>query len=155
MQNFKVHAKFPSGGGGGGGGYPENFFGHQHILQRAIRASLEESNYISRGYVPVFLRKHIATCDFPGGPGRLIPPLDLPMLFYLVSVAEQAGFTYVEANMKHALQKGTNIQFETVSQYRDQVLNNHDTVVTGTTCQNKAVCLGMSPSQITNKLRTH
>ena len=50
------------GGGGGGGGHDVGFFSHQHILQRAF---------------PVFLRKPIATCDFPGGGG--MDPLNLPL----------------------------------------------------------------------------
>ena len=32
------------------------------------------------GSVPEFLRKPIATCDFPEGSGPLVPPLDLPMI---------------------------------------------------------------------------
>ena len=38
---------------------------------------------LSSGFVPVFLRKHIATCDFPGEVGDLnpcLPPLDLFMM---------------------------------------------------------------------------
>ena len=43
------------------------------VSQRAVRTSLEKqldplgSNCYSRGSLPVFIRKHIATCDFPGG----------------------------------------------------------------------------------------
>ena len=43
--------------------------------------------------VPVFLRKHIETCDFPGGrgPDPPFPPLDLLMqlLFNLLNSSEE------------------------------------------------------------------
>ena len=73
------HAKFQSSCGnsvrvGGEGG--QDFFCHEHISERTLRASLEESNCLPMGSEPVFLRKHIATCDFRGGgggSGPLIP----------------------------------------------------------------------------------
>ena len=49
----------------------------QHISQRAERNSFQKqlgSNCFSRGSAPVFLRKHIATWDFQGGPDPLSPP---------------------------------------------------------------------------------
>ena len=62
------------------------------ILQRAIRTSLDKqldpigSKCLSRGSVPIFLRQHIAACDFPedggGGLYPMPPPpiiLDPPM----------------------------------------------------------------------------
>ena len=66
---------------------PENFLSHQPISQTAVKTSLEKQldprvPIASReGSVPVFLRKPIATCDFPGGSGRPVPPpsLDPPM----------------------------------------------------------------------------
>ena len=44
------------------------FFSHQYISQRAIRTSLQRlgSNCYSRGVRTIFLRKPIATGDFPG-----------------------------------------------------------------------------------------
>ena len=49
------------------------FFSNRNIFQRALRTSLEKQldpigPIASQGRsVPVFLRKPIATCDFPGG----------------------------------------------------------------------------------------
>ena len=65
---------------GGGGGGAENIFSYQRISQRVVRTSLEKQldprdPIASRwGSVPVFVRKHIATCDFPGVSGALPPP---------------------------------------------------------------------------------
>ena len=37
--------------------------------------------FLLEGSIPVFLRKHIlATCDFPGGSGPTVRPLDSDML---------------------------------------------------------------------------
>ena len=48
-------------------GVPENFFliSNQLILQRAVLTSIERV----RTCTSIFVRKHIATCDFPGGGG--------------------------------------------------------------------------------------
>ena len=57
-------------------------FSHQLFSQRDIRpygppSRSNWTNCFSRGSVPVFLRKSIATCDFPGGvSGRPISPLN-------------------------------------------------------------------------------
>ena len=48
------------------GGGPDIFKIIKCISQRAVRTS-PEKQMDRRGSVPVFLRKHIATCDFPGG----------------------------------------------------------------------------------------
>ena len=72
-------------------GGPDFFFRCQHISQRAEPTSLDLGPKGSNlgpvasqgGSVPVFLRKHIATCDFPGGGGAdplSTPLLDPPML---------------------------------------------------------------------------
>ena len=52
------------------------FFSNQHISQRVGRNSLEKqvdrllhkdlTNCFSRGFIPIFQRKPIATCNFPG-----------------------------------------------------------------------------------------
>ena len=60
------------------------FFSHQHISQRAVQTSLEKQLDLSPiasggGSVPVFLRKSIATCDFPGGWGGGPDPLSPPL----------------------------------------------------------------------------
>ena len=52
---------------------PVVFFSHQSISQRAVRTSLDL--HFLRGSVPVFLKKHIATCDVPGDAEPLSPPL--------------------------------------------------------------------------------
>ena len=41
------------------------FLSHQHISQRTVRTSLQGPNCFSRWSVAVFLRKPIATSDFP------------------------------------------------------------------------------------------
>ena len=57
-----------------------------NALHRGQRTNLsretigpERSNCFLRGSVPVFLRGHIVTCDFPGVSGSPVPPLDPPM----------------------------------------------------------------------------
>ena len=57
-------------------------FSHQRISQRTVRTSLEKqcigpkvSNCFSREVLPVFLRKAIATCDFPGRVWTPCPPV--------------------------------------------------------------------------------
>ena len=51
------------------------FFNHQGLSKRAIRTTLEKQldpmgPIASRGVsLPVFLKKPVATCDFPGGGG--------------------------------------------------------------------------------------
>ena len=67
--------RIPPGVGEGG---PDNvccFFSHERILQSAGRTSLENplGPIASRGGLPVFLRKTIATCDFPGMVGIRTP----------------------------------------------------------------------------------
>ena len=56
--------KFHRGGGGGGGGgregSPDNFCYHQCFYRGPYGTPS-----ISKGSVPVFLRKPIAICDFP------------------------------------------------------------------------------------------
>ena len=46
------------------------FLSHRRISQSSVRTSLEKQLGAiidsRRGFVPIFLRKHIATCDFPG-----------------------------------------------------------------------------------------
>ena len=65
---------------GGGGGGAENIFSYQRISQRVVWISLEKQldprdPIASRwGSVPVFVEKHIATCDFPGVSGALPHP---------------------------------------------------------------------------------
>ena len=49
------------------------------IFQRGHYEPHSRNNWnqlFSRGYAPVFLRKPIATCDFPGGGGGTCTPLD-------------------------------------------------------------------------------
>ena len=71
----------------GGGEGPGNVFSRQ-CRQRAIRTirtylekQLDPKGPIASqgGPVPVFLRKHIATCNFPKWSGPPVPPLDPPM----------------------------------------------------------------------------
>ena len=66
--------RIPSGVGEKG---PDNdsFVSHERILQSAGRTSLENplGPIASRGDLPVFLRKTIATCDFPGVVGVRTP----------------------------------------------------------------------------------
>ena len=69
-----------------GEGVMTTYFSHQCIPQRVVRTSLEKqkngSNCFSKGSVPVFIRKSLATSDFPGGGGGLDPlpqSLDPPM----------------------------------------------------------------------------
>ena len=38
------------------------------------------------GAVPVFLRVHISTYDFPEGIGTPVPPLDLPMKSHMLNI---------------------------------------------------------------------
>ena len=58
-------------------------FSHHRISQRALWTALEMQLDPSRGgsvHAPVYVRKHIATCDFPGGGlDPALPPLDLTM----------------------------------------------------------------------------
>ena len=64
-----------------GGGVLTKFFCQRCIAQRDVRTSLEKQldqmgPIVSRGgggSVPVFLKKHIATWDFPGGPDPVCP----------------------------------------------------------------------------------
>ena len=54
------------------GGFWQSFFSHRHISQRAIWAPLSSNwtrdPFASRGgSIPVFLKKPVATCDFPVG----------------------------------------------------------------------------------------
>ena len=62
----------------GGGGGPENIF-VINISHRGPNGPPSRSNWtkgvqlLLEGSVPVFLRKHIATCDFQGGPRPLYP----------------------------------------------------------------------------------
>ena len=59
-------------------------FSHQHISERAVRTLVPIAS--RGGSVPDFLRKPMATCDFPGGgQGRGRPPLDPPMSYLLKS----------------------------------------------------------------------
>ena len=59
---------------------PENFFSHKPISQRAVWTSLKNQldprgPTVARwGSVPAFLRKHIVTCDLPGGVLTPCPP---------------------------------------------------------------------------------
>ena len=52
-----------------GGVILNTIFCNQHILKRAVRASLEKQ-LDPLGSEPVFLRKPIATCDPDGGRGQ-------------------------------------------------------------------------------------
>ena len=49
------------------------FLSHERILQRTIQTSIKK---LLKGTVSVFLRTHIATCDFKGGEGSG-PPVPL------------------------------------------------------------------------------
>ena len=66
---------------GGGGGVMTTYFSHQRISQRVVRTSLKKQLDTlgpiasRRGSVPVFLRKSLATSDFPGGGGGAGPPV--------------------------------------------------------------------------------
>ena len=83
-----------SGWGWGWGMFGPDIFRYQRISQRAVRISLEKQldprgPIASRGgSVPVFLRDHITTCDFPGGVRTPCPlPLSPPMTRYLSLVS--------------------------------------------------------------------
>ena len=67
--------KNPVGGGGG-----QIFFSHQHSSQMGHKDLPQEaigpngSNCFSSGVIPEFLRKPIATCNFPRGLRTPCPP---------------------------------------------------------------------------------
>ena len=51
------------------------FLNYQHISHRDARISIKKQ--LTQGMY--FLKKQIATCNFPGGGGKQTLPLDLPM----------------------------------------------------------------------------
>ena len=65
------------GGGGGGGAGPDNVF----KVNNVFHGFTEGRTNLPRGgpVVPVLLRKHIATCGFPGGGGGggMVKPCDV------------------------------------------------------------------------------
>ena len=48
------------------------FFSHQRISQRVVRGN--QLHLVGGGGAPVFLRKHLAICDFPGVSPFPYPP---------------------------------------------------------------------------------
>ena len=59
------------------------FFIQQHISHRAIQNTLEKQlDPFSRGSIPVFLWKPIATCDFPWGSRPRVPSPGCAMFTY-------------------------------------------------------------------------
>ena len=93
----RIH-KNPSGCVCMGGGGPDNVFFLVILFQRGPYEPPSWSNPIAfrGGSVPVFLRKLISACDFPGGGGPdPCPPLDPPMLGFVVCLKIALILTYV------------------------------------------------------------
>ena len=82
--SVRKHARIQVTPSGGGGSPEVIIFSHQRILERSVRTSPvkhlgSKGPFASRGgSVPVFLREHIATCDFPRMDGVWTPCLTPP-----------------------------------------------------------------------------